>query len=108
MLSECGGETNKTKTAHFNVLCITARKRSLGQGNVFTLVCHSVHGGVSLSQHASQVTCQGGLCPEEGDLCPGALCLRGCLCLRVSVQGGVSVQGESLSGVSVRETPLIR
>ena len=27
---------------------ITARKRSLGQGNVFTPVCHSVHrGGVS-------------------------------------------------------------
>ena len=24
---------------------ITARKRSLGQGNVFTNVCHSVHGG---------------------------------------------------------------
>ena len=24
---------------------VTARKRSLGQGNVFTPVCHSVHGG---------------------------------------------------------------
>ena len=23
----------------------TARKRSLGQGNIFTNVCHSVHGG---------------------------------------------------------------
>ena len=23
----------------------TARKRSLGQGNIFTRVCHSVHGG---------------------------------------------------------------
>ena len=35
--------------------CIfTARKRSLGQGNIFTPVCHSVHrGGVGLvSQHA--------------------------------------------------------
>ena len=29
---------------------ITARKRSLGQGNIFAPVCHSVHGGVS--QHA--------------------------------------------------------
>ena len=29
---------------------ITARKRSLGQGNIFTPVCHSVHrGGVCLS-----------------------------------------------------------
>ena len=26
-------------------LFITARKRSLGQGNIFTPVCHSVHGG---------------------------------------------------------------
>ena len=31
-----------------NVL-ITARKRSLGQGNIFTPVCHSVHRGVCLS-----------------------------------------------------------
>ena len=23
----------------------TARKRSLGQGNIFTPVCHSIHGG---------------------------------------------------------------
>ena len=35
-------------------LFITARKRSLGQGNIFTPVCHSVHRGV-LSQHALQV-----------------------------------------------------
>ena len=27
---------------------VTARKRSLGQGNVFTPVCHSVHGGCIL------------------------------------------------------------
>ena len=25
---------------------VTARKRSLGQGNIFTPVCHSVHGGL--------------------------------------------------------------
>ena len=31
----------------------TARKRSLGQGNVLTPVCHSVHGEV---EHVSQVT----------------------------------------------------
>ena len=29
----------------FMSLIITARKRSLGQGNIFTPVCHSVHGG---------------------------------------------------------------
>ena len=26
-------------------IIFTARKRSLGQGNIFALVCHSVHGG---------------------------------------------------------------
>ena len=26
-------------------LIFTARKRSLGEGNIFTLVCHSVHRG---------------------------------------------------------------
>ena len=32
---------------------ITPRKRSLGQGNIFTPVCHSVHRGcVCVSQHA--------------------------------------------------------
>ena len=33
---------------------ITTRKRSLGQGNIFAPVCHSVHRGV-VSQHALQV-----------------------------------------------------
>ena len=37
---------------HFNKLIqktvITARKRSLGQGNIFTHVCHSVHRGVCM------------------------------------------------------------
>ena len=32
-------------TQHINI--ITARKRSLGQGNIFTPVCHSVHRGVA-------------------------------------------------------------
>ena len=30
----------------------TARKRSLGQGNIFVPVCHSVHRGWCVSQHA--------------------------------------------------------
>ena len=30
---------------------ITARKRSLGQGNIFTPVCHSVHGGEYLGRY---------------------------------------------------------
>ena len=36
---------------HVSFIFITARKRSLGQGNIFTPVCHSVHGG-SASVHA--------------------------------------------------------
>ena len=34
--------------------CHSSHKQSLGQGNIFTAVCHSVHRGV-LSQHALQV-----------------------------------------------------
>ena len=34
---------------NFIVLIITARKRSLGQGNIFASVCHSVHRGVCFS-----------------------------------------------------------
>ena len=65
----------------------TAYKRSLGQDNVFTHVCHSVHGVGGLgSQHASLVTWQGALHPgirgsassrkgvciqQEGSLHPG-------------------------------------
>ena len=35
---------NKNMTSN-DVLIFTARKRSLGQGNIFTPVCHSVHRG---------------------------------------------------------------
>ena len=112
------------------LIIITTRKRSLGQGNVFTPVCHSVHKGVSLSQHASQVTWQVGLYPEgslsrghlsrlisvQGVSVQGVLCPEG-LCLGVSVQGvsfqlgslsrgslsrGVSVKGSLSRGVSVQ------
>ena len=52
-----------TPTVLWNISFITARKRSLGQGNIFTLVFHSVHRGV-LSQHALQVVSQHAL--QEG------------------------------------------
>ena len=55
-------------------LIITARKRSLGQGNVFTPVCHSVHEGSASGGSAS-----------EGGLPPGGLHLRG---RGVYIQGG--------------------
>ena len=84
------------------LLVITARKRSLGQGNVFTLVCHSVHNGGSLSYHASQVTWQGvfvqGL-SVQGSLSRGSLS-RGSLSRRVSVQGGICPGGSLSKGIS--------
>ena len=65
---------------------VTARKQSLGQDNIFTNVCHSVHKGEGVaSQHASQVTWPGG--SASGGLHPGwvciqrefrQVCLRGC------------------------------
>ena len=68
-------------TAKVEGFIFTARKRSLGQGNIFTPVCHSVHGGVS--QHALQVVSQHalqqGVCAIPGCLAAGgyAVCSRG-------------------------------
>ena len=73
-------------------MVITARKRSLGQGNVFTPVCHSVHREERVSAPActtGHMTGGVGLCP--GGLCPGGSLFDGALCP---------------GGVSVRETPL--
>ena len=61
---------------------ITARKRSLGQDNIFTSVCHYVHKEVVLaSQHASQVTClpSRGVCLQKGLHLRGGLHLWVCL-----------------------------
>ena len=70
------------------IAIFTARKRSLGQGNVFTGVCLSTVGGISLPAcirghmiegslsrgvSVQGVSVQGGaLCPNKGGLCPGA------------------------------------
>ena len=62
----------------------TARKRSLGQGNVFTPVCHSVH--------------RGSLCRG---LCPGRSLSGVGLCLVVSVPGVGLCPGGSIQEVSV-------
>ena len=89
----------------------------LWEGNVFTPVCDSVHGGVSLSRVSlcpGWVSVQGALYPWG--LCPGGSLSRGVSVQGVSVQGvsvqgggsvqGVSVQGGLCHGVSVRETPV--
>ena len=46
-------------------MIITARKRSLGQGNVFTRVCHSVHGGSTSGGSTSGGLDQGRLHPRR-------------------------------------------
>ena len=84
----------------------------LGQDYVFTRVCDSVHGGISLSVLGGGV-CPGwgALCPMDGlcsggslsggslleDLCPGGLCPGG-LCPGGSLSRGVSVLGVSVLG----------
>ena len=44
----CSTVVNVNEGKYYCAFCnflITARKRSLGQGNIFRSVCHSVHGG---------------------------------------------------------------
>ena len=81
---------------HYCVI-FTARKRSLGQGNVFTCVCHSVYwwGGISVWCHflsdclvpcsfgrvsvSGPMSLLGSLCPGEGAVCLGVSLCRGSL-----------------------------
>ena len=68
-------------------ICIfTARKRSLGQGNIFTPVCHSVHGGGVCSWR--------GAC-SWGVPAPGGCLVWGCLLL---VGGGACPRGSASGG----------
>ena len=67
----------------------TARKRSLGQGNIFTGVCQSI-----CSWRGGGLWCHfpfGCLvpCSFQGCLCPGCLCL-GDLCPGVTIGGSLS------------------
>ena len=73
---------------------ITAHKRSLGQGNVFTPVCHSVHGGrrgwLPSMHHRSHDQHPGGVLPtEEWSVYKGGFCLRGGLPTSRGGEGGV-------------------
>ena len=102
----------KTKGKFLKICCSTlifiASKRSLGQGNIFTPVCRSVHGGGGVvSQHALQVISQHAL--QQGGCYPSMPCSRGCLvwggllpgggCLVRGVPGpGGSAPGECLVG----------
>ena len=52
-------------TSPFTVMTniFTVRKRSLGQGNIFAPVCHSVHTGEYLGRYPNQVHPPGTRCP---------------------------------------------
>ena len=58
--------TNKlrcTESGYSSDIIFTARKRSLGQGNIFTPVCHSVHrGGGHVWLLRGVHGCGGGMC----------------------------------------------
>ena len=98
----------------FLACMLTCFQRSLGQGNIFTSVCHSVHRGVGfpacitghmtrrslhLGRSASGEICiQGGVCIQGRDLHPGrGLHTRGWSTSRrreeVCIQGGVCIRG---------------
>ena len=79
----------------------TARKRSLGEGNVFTRVCHSFQGRRSLYDITSCLA-DWSYVPSRGVSVSGHMfLLRGYLSRRGSLLGW----GLLSKGVSVRETP---
>ena len=67
---------NPGRVATQKTCIITARKRSLGQGNIFTPVCHSVHGG------GGGVACSQGVCSGGGGAgaCSGGVPTPGGVC----------------------------
>ena len=102
---------------------VTARKRSLGQGNVFTRICHSVNRGRGLCMMSLPVWLPGpmflfgGLCPwshvSSGGLCPWSHVSSGGLCPWSHVSsGGLCLWSHvvpcSFQGVFLTETSLDR
>ena len=65
-------------------LIFTARKRSLGQGNIFTPVCHSLHRGVPAPR---------GVPGLGGCLLPGSACSSGGLLPGGPAHGGACSRG---------------
>ena len=118
-LSKARHPYNTDITEAFNMRrkIFTARKRSLGQGNIFRSMCHSVQGGVfdatSCLAAWSHVPSRGGLCPwshvPSGGSLSWGISVQGGLCQGVSAQEWSLCPGvESLprSGVSVQEGSL--
>ena len=66
-------------TVDSNWSIFTARKRSLGQGNIFIPVCHSVRGGACVVALGGMHGCSGGMCGCTGGACVVLFggCMRG-------------------------------
>ena len=83
------GQCKRTVSILLECFLVTTHKQSLGQGNDFTRVCHSVHGGslydvTSCLAARSHVPSRGGL---WGSLSHGGLCAgRGSLSGRPTVR----------------------
>ena len=90
-------DTDKTSSPaliQYSKVLFTSRKRSLGQGNIFTSVCHSVQGGVCMAK--------GGMHGEEGCVWQrghawwrGANMVKGGACM---VKGGMCGEGVCVAG----------
>ena len=97
---------------------ITARKQSLGQGNIFTPVCHSVHGVVYLPGGCTcwqGCTCQWGVpaggylpggVPAGGCTCRWGVPARGCTCWGVYLPGECTCQGVPARGCTCQGVPV--
>ena len=75
-------------------ILITARKRSLGQGNIFTSVCHSVYGVWGGGMHGGGHAWQGGGCAWQGGMHGGGVHGRGHVWQGAYMAGGACVAGE--------------
>ena len=86
-------------------LLVIGRKRSLGQGNVFTHVCHSVHGRgdwLPSMHHRSHDHLGVHL---EGGLPTGGVCIQGlCIWRSICIQGDLHREGSACRVVG--HTPL--
>ena len=83
----------KAKAKVITIFYYHPQNEVLGQGNIFTPVCHSVHRGGVVSEHALQVVSQHAL--QRGCAIPACLAAGGCACSKGGTwSGGVCSQGE--------------
>ena len=88
--------TNWLRPFGFCFTFITAGKRRLGQGNIFTGICLSGGGRVSKHVMGSGVcipACNGAGVSAQGSLCPEGVSVRGSLSRGVSTEGVPALRG---------------